>query len=221
MVCALTELAKEQAMNLFDTIKKDWQKMKRKSFKEKAGYFFDYYKWPVIVVLVIAIWLGAMLWQKATAPDICLTGVLFNTSNLLAQEKIQDIIDGFSREQELDPDKQTILLHTDLTYFEEEDYIQSNYESLQLLSAWVLSGDVDFIIADASMMEKLAANGYLLEFDDPAQEWNMVSSYLLDVSSSQILRSIYGDLCDTLTLGIAVSTQNTERILAMIDYLGI
>ena len=208
-------------MNLFDTIKKDWQKMKRKSFKEKAGYFFDYYKWPVIVVLVIAIWLGAMLWQKATAPDICLTGVLFNTSNLLAQEKIQDIIDGFSREQELDPDKQTILLHTDLTYFEEEDYIQSNYESLQLLSAWVLSGDVDFIIADASMMEKLAANGYLLEFDDPAQEWNMVSSYLLDVSSSQILRSIYGDLCDTLTLGIAVSTQNTERILAMIDYLGI
>ena len=221
MVCALTELAKEQAMNLFDTIKKDWQKMKRKSFKEKAGYFFDYYKWPVIVVLVIAIWLGAMLWQKATAPDICLTGVLFNTSDLLAQEKIQDIIDGFSREQELDPDKQTILLHTDLTYFEEEDYIQSNYESLQLLSAWVLSGDVDFIIADASMMEKLAANGYLLEFDDPAQEWNMVSSYLLDVSSSQILRSIYGDLCDTLTLGIAVSTQNTERILAMIDYLGI
>ena len=208
-------------MNLFDTIKKDWQKMKRKSFKEKAGYFFDYYKWPVIVVLVIAIWLGAMLWQKATAPDICLTGVLFNTSDLLAQEKIQDIIDGFSREQELDPDKQTILLHTDLTYFEEEDYIQSNYESLQLLSAWVLSGDVDFIIADASMMEKLAANGYLLEFDDPAQEWNMVSSYLLDVSSSQILRSIYGDLCDTLTLGIAVSTQNTERILAMIDYLEI
>lgn len=221
MVCALTELAKEQAMNLFDTIKKDWQKMKGKSFKEKAGYFFDYYKWPVIVVLVIAIWLGAMLWQKATAPDICLTGVLFNTSHLLAQEKIQDIIDGFSREQELDPDKETILLHTDLTYFEEEDYIQSNYESLQLLSAWVLSGDVDFIIADASMMEKLAANGYLLEFDDPAQEWNMVSSYLLDVSSSQILRSIYGDLCDTLTLGIAVSTQNTERILAMIDYLGI
>ena len=208
-------------MSLFDTIKEDWEKMKGKSFKEKAGYFFDYYKWPVIVVLVIAIWTGGMLWKKATAPDICLTGVLFNTSDLLAQEKIQDIIDGFSREQELNPDKQTILLHTDLTYFEEEDYIQSNYESLQLLSAWVLSGDVDFIIADASMMEKLAANGYLLEFDDPAQEWNMVSSYLLDVSSSQILRSIYGDLCDTLTLGIAVSTQNTERILAMIDYLGI
>ena len=69
--------------------------------------------------------------------------------------------------------------------------------------------------------EKLAANGYLLEIDDPAQEWNMVSSYLLDVSSSQTLQSIYGDLCDTLTLGIAVSTQNTERILAMIDYLEI
>ena len=148
MVCALTDLEKEQAMNLFDTIKEDWKKIKGKSFQEKAGYFFDYYKWPVTVVLVIAIWLGGMLWQKATAPDVCLTGVLFNASDLLAQEKIQDIIDGFSREQELDPNKETILLHTDLTYFEEEDYIQSNYESLQLLSAWVLAGDVDFIIAD-------------------------------------------------------------------------
>lgn len=113
-------------MTLFDTIKGDWKKMKGKSFQEKAGYFFDYYKWPVIVVLVIAIWLGAMLWQKATAPDICLTGVLVNTSDLLAQEKIQDIIDGFSREQELNPDKQTILLHTDLTYFEGTDYIKQS-----------------------------------------------------------------------------------------------
>jgi hypothetical protein len=195
--------------------------MKGKSFQEKTGYFFDYYKWPVIVVLAIAIWLGAMLWQKATEPDICLTGVLFNASDLLDQEKIQDIIDGFSREQELDPDKETILLRTDLTYFADEAYIQSNYESLQLLSAWVLAGDVDFIIADASMMEQLAANGYLLEIDDPSREWNMVSSYLLDVSGSRTLRSIYGDLCDTLTLGIAVSAQNTERILAMIDYLEI
>lgn len=208
-------------MALFDTIKEDREKLKGKPFKEKAGYFFDYYKWPVIIVLVLVIWVGAMLWQKATAPEIRLTGVMFNASELLAQEKIQDIVDGFCREQELDPDKETILLHTDLTYFEEEDYIQSNYESLQLLSAWVLAGDVDFIIADASMMEQLAANGYLLEIDDPAQEWNLVSSYLLDVSSSQTLRSIYGDLCDTLTLGIAVSTQNTERILAMIDYLEI
>ena len=208
-------------MALFDTIKEDRKKLKGKPFKEKAGYFFDYYKWPVIIVLVLVIWIGAMLWQKAAAPDICLTGVMFNASELLAQEKIQNIVDGFSREQGLDPDKETILLHTDLTYFEGEDYIQSNYESLQLLSAWVLAGDVDFIIADASMMEQLAANGYLLEIDDPAQEWNMVSSYLLDVSSSQILRSIYGDLCDTLTLGITVSTQNTERILAMIDYLEI
>jgi len=208
-------------MALFDTIKKEREKLKGKPFKEKAGYFFDYYKWPVIVVLVIVIWSGTMLWQKATAPDICLTGVMFNASELLAQEKIQAVVDGFCREQEMDPEKETILLHTDLTYFEEEDYIQSNYESLQLLSAWVLAGDVDFIIADASMMEQLAAKGYLLEIIDPAREWNMVSSYLLDVSSSQILRSIYGDLCDSLTLGIAVSAQNTERILAMIDYLEI
>ena len=47
------------------------------------------------------------------------------------------------------------------------------------------------------------------------------SGMLLDVSGSRTLRSIYGDLCDTLTLGIAVSAQNTERILAMIDYLEI
>lgn len=208
-------------MALFDTIKQEREKMKGRPFKEKAGYFFDYYKWPVIIVLVIAIWLGTTLWQKATAPDICLTGVLFNTSDLLAEEKIQQIIDGFSREQELEPGKETILLHTDLTYFEEEGFASSNYESIQILSAWILAGEVDFIIADASLMEQLAAKGYLLEIADPAQDWQMMSAYLLDVSGSEILRSIYGDLSNTLTLGIAVSAQNTERILAFIDYLEI
>lgn len=58
-------------MALFDTIKEDREKLKGKPFKEKAGYFFDYYKWPVIIVLVLVIWVGAIIWQKATAPDIC------------------------------------------------------------------------------------------------------------------------------------------------------
>lgn len=206
-------------MALFDTIKEDREKMKGKPFKEKVGYFFDYYKWPVIIVLVVVLWIGGTIWQKATAPDVCLTGVLFNTSDLLAEEKIQGIIDGFSQAQELEPGKETILLHTDLTYFEEEGYATANYESIQVLSAWILAGEVDFVIADASLMERLAAQGYLMELADPNADWQLASPYLLDVSSSEILRSIYGDLSDTLTLGITVSTQNTGRIRTFIDYL--
>ena len=206
-------------MALFDRIKQQREKLKGLSPKEKAGYFFDYYKWPVIIVLVVTLWIGGTVWQKATAPDVCLTGVLFNTSDLLAEEKIQGIIDGFSQEQKLEPGKETILLHTDLTYFEEEGYTTANYESIQVLSAWILAGEVDFVIADASLMERLAAQGYLMELAAPNADWQMASPYLLDVSSSETLRSIYGDLSDTLTLGITVSTQNTERIRAFIDYL--
>ena len=206
-------------MSFFDTLKEDRQKMKGKPFKEKAGYFFDYYKWPVIIVLALAIWIGATVWQKVTAPDIRLTGVLFNTNHLLAEDQLQALIDGFSQELELEPDKETILLHTDLTYFEEEGFTSQNYESLHILSTWILAGEVDFIIADASMMEQLAAKGYLLEITDPAPGWQMRSSYLLDVSSSPILQSIYGDLSHRLTLGIATSAQHTDTLLALIEYL--
>lgn len=206
-------------MALFDTIKKDREKLKGKPFKEKFGYFVDYYKWPVIIVVVVLLWIGGTIYQKRTAPDVCLTGVLFNASDLLAEEQLQQIIDGFCLEQGLEPGKETILLHTDLTYWEENGYEASSYESIQLLSTWILAGEVDFIIADETLMNRLAENGYLLEITDPADDWQLESSYLLDVSGSEVLRGIYGDLGDTLTLGIAVSTQNTQQLLAFIDYL--
>lgn len=206
-------------MVLFDTIKKDRAKMKGKSFKEKASYFAEYYKWQVIILAVLVVWIGGTVYQKATAPEIRMTGVLFNTSDLLTEEKIQGIIDVFSREQGLDSEKETILLHTNLTYFEGDGFASSNYESIQILTAWILTGDVDFIIADEALMNQLAEGGYLLELPDEFGDWEPVSSYLLDVSNSEILRSIYGNLSDTLTLGVAISTQNTERVLAFIEYL--
>jgi len=206
-------------MVLFDTIKKDRAKMKGKSFKEKASYFAEYYKWQVIILAVLVVWIGGTVYQKVTAPEICMTGVLFNTSDLLTEEKIQGIIDVFSREQGLDSKKETILLHTNLTYFEGDGFVSSNYESIQILTAWILTGDVDFIIADEALMNQLAEGGYLLELPDEFGDWEPVSSYLLDVSNSETLRSIYGNLSDTLTLGVAISTQNTERILAFIEYL--
>lgn len=208
-------------MALFDKIKQEREKLKGMSFKEKAGYFVEYYKWHVIILAALIIWVGGTIYHAVTAPDIYLSGVLFNTSDLLAEEKIQSIIDGFSQEQGLNTEKETVVLHRELTYFEDEGFAASNYESIQVLSAWILAGDVDFIIADEQLMNRLAEGEYLLELPDTFDNREQVSAYLLDVSNSQILRSIYGELSDTLTLGITVSTQNTDRILALIDYLEI
>ena len=206
-------------MAVFDTIKQEREKLKGKPFKEKLDHFIEYYKWHVIVIAFLAALIGGTIYQKATEPDIYLTGVLFNSKDLTGEGAVQGIIDGFSGEQGLEPGKETILLHTNLTYFEGEGYAASNYESMQILSTWVLAGEVDFIIGDASLMRQLAGGGYLTELPS-GNDWQTESPYLLDVSGSEALKSLYGDAGDTLTLGITVSTENTERVLAFIDYLG-
>ena len=208
-------------MALFDRIKQEREKLKGLSSKEKAGYFVEYYKWHVIIIVALAVWVGITIHQAVTTPDVYLCGVLFNSSDLLAEEEIQGIVDGFSQEEGLDSGKETLLLHTNLTYFEREGFASSNYESMEILSTWILAGEVDFIIADANLMNRLAEGKYLLELPASFDNRKKVSDYLLDVSSSQLLGSIYGDLSETLTLGIAVSSQNTDRVLTLIDYLEI
>lgn len=206
-------------MAIRDDIKKEQEKLKGKPFQDKLEYFVDYYKWHVIVLVALIALIGGTIYQKTTTPEIKLTGVLFNASNLLAEEELQQIIDGFSAEQGWDPKKETIRLLTNLTYYEEEGLAANNYESMEVLATLVLTGEVDFIIGDVSLMTQLAESGYIQELPAGIEGWVEISTCLLDVSSSGVLRSIYGNLGDDLVLGIAVSAENTEGALAFIDYL--
>lgn len=206
-------------MAIRDDIKKEQEKLKGKPFQDKLEYFIDYYKWHVIVLVALIAIIGGTIYQKTTTPEIKLTGVLFNASNLLAEEELQQIIGGFSAEQGWDPKKETIRLLTNLTYYEEEGLAANNYESMEVLATLVLTGEVDFIIGDVSLMTQLAEGGYIQELPAGIEGREKISPCLLDVSSSGVLRSIYGNLGDDLVLGIAVSAENTEGALAFIDYL--
>lgn len=200
-------------MALFDTIKEDWEKLKGKPFKDKVGYFADYYKWHVIVVVFLIGMIGGTIYQKATTPEAVLSGALFNASELTAEEPLQRMVEEFSALQGLEKGKETILLHTDLTYVEDGDLVTANYESLEILTVRILTGELDFIIADRALLQKLAEGGYLLEIPDSNGE------YLRDVSGSERLQSVYGTLSKGLTLGMAVSTEKTQMVLDFLDYL--
>ena len=61
-------------MALFDRIKQQREKLKGLSPKEKAGYFVEYYKWHVIIIVALAIWVGITIYQAVTTPDVYLCG---------------------------------------------------------------------------------------------------------------------------------------------------
>ena len=206
-------------MAIRDDIKKEQEKLKGKPFKDKLEYFIDYYKWHVIVLVALIAIIGGTIYQKATTAEVKLTGVLFNASDLLAAEELQQIVDDFSAGQGWDPQKETIRLHTNLSYSDAEGVTVNNYESMEVLATWVLAGEVDFIIGDASLMTQLVEGGYIQELPAGIEGWVEISPCLLDVSSSGVLQSIYGSLGEDLALGIAVSAENTEGVLAFIDYL--
>ena len=142
-------------MALMDEFREERENVKNGTLKQKLSYFWDYYKWYVIVPLIVIVFLGTTIYQKVTAPEIVLNGVLLNTYNTNADEGRQKVINDFSELQKIDTKEYEVTLNTSMTLIADDTSGTANYESMQALMAWVAAGSVDFISADHAAMTDL------------------------------------------------------------------
>lgn len=150
-------------MALMDEFREERENVKNGTLKQKFSYFWDYYKWYVIVPLIVIVFLGTTIYQKITAPEIVLNGVLLNTHNTNADEGRQKVINDFSELQKIDTKEYEVTLNTSMTLIADDTSGTANYESMQALMAWVAAGSVDFISADHAAMTDLAYKGYFVD----------------------------------------------------------
>lgn len=174
-----------------DEFKEEREKIKNGTLKQKAAYFWEYYKWYVIVPVLIIAFVGTTIYQKVTAPETILFGVLINTYNTEADTTCQDIIADFSEEQKIDTKEYAVTLNSNMSYVTDDTSGTANYESIQALMAWVAAGSVDFISSDHDAMVDLAYNGYcvdLREFlsDDEIEKYEPYFLYM-DTSVAQAM----------------------------------
>jgi len=150
-------------MALMDEFREEREKVKNGTLKQKFSYFWDYYKWYVIVPVIIIGFVGSTIYQKITAPEIILNGVLLNVYNTESNSVTQEIINEFSKEQNIDTKEFEVTLNTTLHYTADDTSGTANYESVQALMAWTAAGNIDFIGGDHDSLTKLAYNGYFVD----------------------------------------------------------
>lgn len=132
--------------------------LKNGTLKQKIAYIWDYYKWHILIPIVV---ISCLIWYIVhiiTAPDVILNGVLMNAYKTETSITGEELLEDFYKVQEIDSKEEEINLNTSMYYTAGND--NANYEALQALMAWHAADSLDFICGDSMALTELAYRGY-------------------------------------------------------------
>lgn len=155
-------------MAVMSEFSKERKNIKNAPFKVKLQYFWDYYKWYVIIPLVIVVALSNYIYHLVTDPDTILNGVMLNCGYLDNDEELNEFLQNLYETYEIDTKEEEITFNTSLTYSITDN--TNNYNALQALMAWSSAGVLDFMCADKDTLTELAYKGYFTDLRDVLSE---------------------------------------------------
>ena len=142
--------------------------LKNGTVKQKIIYIWDYYKWHIIIPIIVIIAITSHIINVITAPDIIMNGVLLNVYNTETSISNGELLEAFYQKQKIDPKEEEINLNTNL-YFSPEN-ANGNYETLQVLMAWHAADSLDFIGGDLPTLIELSYRGYFSDLREVLTE---------------------------------------------------
>ena len=142
--------------------------LKNGTVKQKIIYIWDYYKWHIIIPIIVIIAITSHIINVITAPDIIMNGVLLNVYNTETSISNGELLEAFYQKQKIDPKEEEINLNTNL-YFSPEN-ANGNYETLQVLMAWHAADSLDFIGGDLQTLIELSYRGYFSDLREVLTE---------------------------------------------------
>ncbi len=134
------------------------------TIKQKISYIWDYYKWHILIPLIVVIALISYIVNIVTRPDIILNGVMLNVYNMESQASHEELLEDFYKEHEIDSKEEKINLNSSLYY--SVDNMNTNHQTMQVLMAWLSADQLDFITGDAASLTDLAYNEYFTDLRD-------------------------------------------------------
>ncbi len=149
-------------MAAMDEFRAEREAMKHAPFKERVAYFLDYYKWFVIIGVLVVIAVTSYIYNIVTKKDVLLNGIILNVYQTEADST--ELVQGFYELQQVDTDKQEISMNTSLFYDPEST---QSYQSLQVLMTWNSAEQIDFITnINTDAMTDLAYRGYFTDLSE-------------------------------------------------------
>lgn len=138
-------------MKISEYINSEKEKMKGKPLKERLAYFWEYYKWYVIIAVVAVLLLTQTIVNIANTKESVMEGLLLDgTAPLDAPAIVYD----FYAQEGIDPDKQEAVFNTGFSLDSSMPEVVSN--TYQTIFARVGAEDLDFIMGYEYAIQRLA-----------------------------------------------------------------
>ena len=135
-----------------DEIREQRQKLKGKPFKEKWAYFWEYYRFPTLIILAVLIMGGDILYTILSQKDSAIEVALVNT--YLPQDADEELLsDDFLQYAGIDSKKMQAAFYTNMT-IDYEQISEMGMTNAQKLMAMVAANTLDIIISDDSYLEQ-------------------------------------------------------------------
>ena len=132
---------------------------------ERLGYIWDYYKWPILLGLLLLLVLGSVLHRQLTKKEPVLYLAFANVAT--GEDLEQELTEGYLLEAGLNEKRQEVYLYRDLYLSDEADTLNHEYayaSKMKLMGA-VSAQTLDLVLMNREAWDLLSRGGYLQELD--------------------------------------------------------
>lgn len=140
-------------MKLIENLKTSWKTIMEQPKEERFSYFWDYYKWPAIIAVVLVIALISTVFSVINRKETVFTGYILNST---ATAKDEEFLQAFFDYAGLDSETQEAAIYTDMYLHAGQS--QKNAEVFQRIMAGIAINDADFIVGQAEPFRMCAYN---------------------------------------------------------------
>lgn len=139
-------------MPLMDEFREERAQIKNQPFKKKLNYFWTYYKWFVIVGVIVIILIVSGIRSYLDKKEFALYGVCLNAFPLY--EEIDPLAAGFEEFAVINTDKYNVSFNSTLTLTDQMD--QNGVNATQFITVYIAAKDLDVAVMDPIRFSKYA-----------------------------------------------------------------
>ena len=138
----------------------------RMTLRQRLDYIWEYYKFPMVLMLIAVVALGSMLYYRITSREKLL---YLACANIVVGDTLDSALnEGFTRAIGADPGRSEVAIYHNL-YLSSDPSAQNHqysYASRLKMLAAMAGGQVDVLLMNHEAYDIMSAGGYLLPLED-------------------------------------------------------
>lgn len=139
-------------MPVMDEFREEREALKHGTPKQKFQYFLDYYKWHVIITVLIIGFAVSFIYQTVTRKDVAFAVSLVNAFEMTSGEEHMAAFAGYA---DINTDEYDVFVDSTL-HIDNENMTQETIASSQKLMVLVAAGEVDVLMSDEAIIDQYA-----------------------------------------------------------------